>query len=433
MIKPVDFVSPVHRAEARVLPSRRAFMAAGLGLGQSLLLGGCSILSRDGPSPESIQTEAASVISAPADQPVFNYVLLDIDQTAVEFFGTPPSTSLFATFGRDKGPAPEIRVGVGDVVQLTVFESQSGGLFIPAEAGVRAGNFVTMPPVIIDRRGTLTVPYAGNVAAVGRTIPELERTINNALKNRAIEPQAVLSMVSRSSTQASIVGDVHTPAKIEVGPKGERVIDMIAKANGIVYPGYETYVTVQRGTRKATVYFDTILANAQENIFIRPGDTIYVYREPHRYVAFGATKLQGQIDFGAPQLTFVEAVAKASGLDDNRAEPGEIYLYRAASRRLLEKIGANLEKFPESQMVIPVVFRANFRDSASYFAAQRFKLADKDVIYVSNSASYELYKFLTLLNNTSSTMATVPYNLVAARASGSALGLRAVPVVPSTP
>ena len=84
-------------------------------------------------------------------------------------------------------------------------------------------------------------------------------------------------MVSRASTQATIVGDVRSPMTIEVGPKGQRVLDMIAKAGGIVHPGYETYITVQRGNRKATVYFDTILGNPRENIYIHPDDTVYAY------------------------------------------------------------------------------------------------------------------------------------------------------------
>jgi polysaccharide export outer membrane protein len=380
----------------------------------SLALGGCSPLSGDGPSPANIQAEAAAYVPAPSDRPAFNYVVLDIDSDAVSIFGTPPASSLFATFGRDKGPAPEIRLGVGDVVQLTVFESQAGGLFIPKEAGVRPGNYVTMPPEIIDRPGTLTVPYAGKIYAVGRTIRQLEEEIDRSLANRAIDPQSVLTIVSRSSSQATLVGAFTTPSKIEVGPKGERALDMIAKANGITAPGYETYITVERDTRKATVYFDTILANSKEDIYIHPGDIIYAYREPHRYLAFGAVLTPGQIDFGATKLSLAEAVARASGLDDARADPHEVFLYRVAPRSLLERAHVDLSKFPDSQTSIPVIFRTNFRDAASYFAAVHFLLADKDVIYVSNSMSYEFFKFLTLINNTSQTMVALPQNMKAA-------------------
>lgn len=404
-----------------------------MGLAQASLLGGCSTLSRDGPSAENIEGRAAAVAPAVNDRPVFNYALLDITEETVRIFGKPPASSLYSTYGRDRGPPAEIRVGVGDVVQVTVFESQAGGLFIPGEAGVRPGNFVTMPQEIVDQRGTLTIPYAGQIPVVGRTIPEVESSIVKALSNRAIEPQAVLTMVSRASTQATVVGAVNTPSKIEVGPKGERVLDMIAKANGINAPGYEIYITVERGNRKATVYFDTILANPKENIYIHPGDTIYAVRVPHRFVAFGAVKVSGHIDFGQPSLTLVEAVARASGLDDARADPNDTFLYRQSPRALLEEANVDLQYFPPDQKMIPVIFRANFRDSASYFAATQFKLADKDVIYVSNSASYELYKFLDLLNHTSSTVANVPYNIATARSAGASLGRKALPVVSTSP
>ena len=394
--------------------SRRSVLLGACGLGQAFVLTGCGILTRDGPDAGALEFNA-SVDVASGDGPVFNYVLLDIDEKAVAIFGTPPVSSLYATFGHDKMPAPEIRVGVGDVVQVTIFESQSGGLFIPSDAGSRPGNFITIPAETIDRRGTITVPYAGDIPAVGRTIPDLQNAISKALSNRAIEPQTVITIGSRASAQASVLGAVNTPAKIEVSVGGDRVLDMIARAGGINAPGYEIYVTVQRDTRKATVYFDTILANSRENIFIRPGDIIYTYREPHRYVAFGAVKTPGEIDFGAPELTLVEAVAKAAGLDDARADPRDTFLYRATPRILLEHDNVPLDKFPNDQALIPVVFRANFRDPASYFAATHFKLSDKDVIYVSNAASYELYKFLTLLNNSSATIANVPINLASAK------------------
>ena len=397
-------------------------MAPVLGISLATLLAGCDVLSRDGPSTRSIEAGASEVVRAGDEKPVFEYVLMDIDQAAVALFGTPPASSLFATFGNDRGPAPEIRIGVGDVVQIAVFESQSGGLFIPPDAGARPGNFVTLPQQTVDRKGTVTVPYAGDLPAVGRTIPELQKAIEKALANRAIEPQVLISLVSQRSSQVSVVGDVNTPSKMEVGPAGDRVLDVIAKANGIRNPGYETYVTVQRGTRKATVYFDTILANSRENIFVLPADIVYVYREPHTYLAFGAVRTPGQHEFGRTEISFADAVAKASGLDDGRADPRDVFLYRSVPRSLLAKANVPLDKFPQNKSDIPVVFKANLRDPASYFAAMKFKLTNRDVFYVSNSGAHELYKFLTLLNNTSDTIANVPANLATARNAARSLG-----------
>src|SRR4029079_7198057 len=88
----------------------------------------------------------------------------------------------------------------GDVLTVPIFEPGSGGLFIPAEAGVRPGNFVTIPSQAVDNNGNISVPYAGNIRANGRTKSQLQEAIVDALKNRAIEPQVVVSVVTQQTS-----------------------------------------------------------------------------------------------------------------------------------------------------------------------------------------------------------------------------------------
>ena len=106
------------------------------------------------------------------------------------------------------------------------------------------------------------------------------------------------------------------------------------------YPGYELFVTLQRNKRKATVYFPTLIKNRQRIYFVAPGDTIYVYREQQKFVALGAlgaggqtSGLTGQFAFEQEWLSLNEAVAKAGGLLDTRANPGQVFLYRIEYRQ----------------------------------------------------------------------------------------------------
>src|SRR6476620_7090114 len=108
----------------------------------------------------------------------------------------------------DKQPPKDIRFGIGDIVTVTIFEASSGGLFIPAEAGVRPGNFVTIPTQSVDTRGNISIPYAGNIRALGRTKEEVQLAIVEALKNRAIEPQVVVSTVDQRTSLVTILGEV---------------------------------------------------------------------------------------------------------------------------------------------------------------------------------------------------------------------------------
>ena len=146
--------------------------------------------------------------------------------------------SLTATFG-DHRPPPEITFGIGDVVSTTIFEAAAGGLFIPAEASVRPGNFVTLPNQPVDTKGFISVPYAGLVQAAGKTPAQVEREIVDRIKNRAIEPQAVVALVTANSSLITVIGEINSTftgsptGRLPANPAGERLIDVITRAGGI--------------------------------------------------------------------------------------------------------------------------------------------------------------------------------------------------------
>jgi polysaccharide export outer membrane protein len=378
-----------------------------------LTAAGCTALPNSGPSSRRIVDDATATLVSDSDSVVFNYVLLDINRTVLDHMVQIGPGSFFKSFGNRRGPPAAIRVGVGDVVQVSIFESSAGGLFIPAEAGSRPGNFVTFPAQTVDRTGTISVPFAGEVQAAGRSLTEIQKDIEARLAKRAVEPQAVVSLAEQNASEVAVVGDVVSGAnKFKIRPAGERVLDILSRAGALKYPGYELFVTLQRGKEKATVYFPTLVSNPEENIYVAPGDVLYVYREQQKFIALGALGSTGQTSgltglypFEQERLSLNEAVAKAGGLLDNRANPGQVFLYRMEYRDTLEKLKVDLKKFPRDQKFIPTIYRANFRDPSSFFFAQGFPMRHKDIIYVTNADSVEMTKFLEFLRTITSTVA----------------------------
>lgn len=386
-----------------------------LGLGFTLvaaILSGCAATPRAGPDDHAIEANAYVKVSAKDRQVGIDYALVDINASVLAYFGKEEAAS-FGGFGGGRGGPPTLPLGVGDVVAISVFEAQSGGLFIPADAGSRPGNFITLPEQTIDRAGTISVPYAGRVRAAGRSVDEVQQEIEDLLANRAIEPQVVITTVKSRSSQVAVLGDVRAPAKFELSPAGDRILDMISQAGGLSAPGIETYVTLQRRGKTATVLYNHLANTPAENIYVAPGDTIFVNRERRTYLAFGATGLSGRFDFEESGLTLGEVLGKAGGLLDGRADPAQVMLYRTVSRDALAKLGVDTRKFASNE--VPVIFRANLRDPATFFAVQKFAMHDKDIIYVSNSDSVELLKFLNLVNSVSSTAAGVSGDVVDTR------------------
>lgn len=193
-------------------------------------------------------------------------------------------------------------------------------MFIPAEAGVRPGNFVTIPNQAVDNHGNITVPYAGAIPAKGRTPAEIQRSIVDSLKARAIEPQVVVSLVDQKTSLISVLGDVRTAGRFPASPAGERILDAIARAGGPISQGYDIWVTLERQGHRASVPFGALLYEPANNIYVLPNDVIYVFSQPQTFVAFGASAgNQGQYKFDAWRISLAEAVAKHGGLADGQA------------------------------------------------------------------------------------------------------------------
>jgi polysaccharide export outer membrane protein len=386
----------------------------------SLLAGCTTTLPASGPDHHTIANGAAGSLLTDPGAVSFNYVLLDINKAVLEHVVHIGPGSFFKSFGLRIQPAPVIRVGVGDHVQVTVFESSSGGLFVPEGAGMRPGNYVTLPTQEVDRSGNITIPFAGQIAAAGRTLPEIQREIEKRIANRAIEPQVLVTLPERNASEVTVVGDILATAnRFKIRPGGERILDMISKAGGLKHPGYEAFVTLQRGKKKTTVYFPTLVNDPKENIFVAPGDTLYVYREQQKFVAVGAlgssgqtSGLTGQFAFEQEKLSLNEAIAKAGGLLDFRADPRQVFLYRVEHRESLEKMKVDLRRFPADQKLIPTIYRANFRDPSSFFFAQAFPMRHKDIVYVANADAVEVVKFLNFLRSITSTVAGVAEDAV---------------------
>ena len=154
------------------------------------------------------------------------------------------------------GVAQEL-AGVGDVLGITIFEAGAGGLFTAPGGAATPGNYVTLPNQAVDNRGNISVPYAGTLRAKGRTAIEVQQAIVDALKDSALKPQAVVSLVDQRSSSYSVLGAVGGAGRFAVSASGERLLDAIARAGGLSGPGNESWVMLEREGR-----LDIVVNNA---------------------------------------------------------------------------------------------------------------------------------------------------------------------------
>ena len=361
-------------------------------------LSGCGWMSVNGPA-------ATDILSGQHDPVSLNYAVVKVTPKVIEVQSR--NLPRLVAFKENRRPR-DITFGIGDVLGITIFEAASGGLFIPAEGGVRPGNFVTIPNQAVDIHGNVSIPYAGAIRANGRTQVEVQDAIVAALKNRAIEPQVVVTVVEQKTSMISILGEGRS-ARIPANTTPERMLDVISRAGltsiggtATGAAGAETWVLLERNGRRAIAPFGALVFEPANNVFVHPNDVIYLYREPQTFLSFGAVGTQQQIPFGAWRLSLAEAISKSGGLVDVQADPASVFLYRGEARDVAEAMGIDCR--PYEGPIIPVIYTINLRDPAGYFLASSFEMRNKDILYVSNSFSVESTKFMTYLTTLNTTI-----------------------------
>lgn len=372
----------------------------------ALALSACSTMPRSGPTDQRIIQSAAASMTVPDQGAALQYALVDMTVPVLALVPRTGNGSLNASFGM-RGSAPAaLPIGMGDQVQITIFESADGGLFIPAGGGGSSGNYVTLPQQAVSGAGVINVPYAGTIRAQGLTVNQLEEEIRTRLEDKALEPQVVVALNRRSASEITVIGDVGSSQKVLLGDAGERILDVLAKSGGLKNAPYETSVTLTRGGRKAKISFTELAANSNENIYLQPGDVVLVEYDRRTFTAFGSAGFTGEFDFEREELTLESAVAKAGGLLDGRADPRQVFLYRIEDRSVLHAMGVNLGAFPAAQQFIPTIYRTNFADPSSFFMAGEFTMRDGDVIYISNADAVEITKVVNVINGVSSAVSS---------------------------
>jgi polysaccharide export outer membrane protein len=361
-------------------------------------LAGCTALPSAGPTASEIvdhQTpDSATVLTG--------YIVVDIDRRVAAAVNSRPKSSLSRMFRTGKKP-PEVRLGVGDAITVTIWEAGSGGLFSTAtiDKTTPGSRTATLPEQVIAQDGTIQIPYAGRLKVSGLKPAQVEQLIVDHLKGKAIEPQAVVTISKSRSAAVTVTGEVTNGMLAPVSPVGDRVLDVIATAGGIKAPAYETFVSLTRGNDTATIAFNAILADAHENVYVRPGDVLTVIKRPQRYTVFGASGRNELVPFDAAGITLDEALARAGGLNDFRADATGVFLLRFEPSSLVSRIAPD-RKDQIVTPIVPVVYRLNLRDANSYFLARSFPMQDKDILYIANAPATELSKFLGLVGQVTS-------------------------------
>ena len=374
-------------------------MLIGCGRGASVasllvlaMLSGCGTFGGSGPYTGRVESGETAVISS-------DIAVVDVtDVVARRALESQKRRFFSEAFGTK--PYRGYVVGPGDVLAISIWESSPGGLFGSGGIGAvgQAGTQLnTLPDQMVDSDGTLTIPFVGNVSVAGKSVTQLESFLVKKLTGKAIQPQVMVRIVKNLSSNVTVVGEVATSTRMPLTAKGERLLDALAAAGGVRQPVGKTTIQMTRNQETTALPLDTIIQDPAQNIPLMPGDVVTALHQPLSFTALGAVSTNQEIPFEAQGITLAQALARAGGLLDNRANAQGVFIFRFEDPSVAGESAKGTRATPAGK--IPVVYRVDLRDPGSFFVAQGFPIRDKDVLYVANAPGAELQKFLTMLSS----------------------------------
>lgn len=199
-----------------------------------------------------------------------------------------------------------LRIGVGDMVQVAVFDTPE----LSAKLRVNAD-------------GTVELPVAGSAAVSGMTPQEAGDAIAKHLQDAQImiDPRVTVTIVDYATQEVSVLGEVKSPGNyLLLGPHS--LYNALSAAGGTTEKaGGDIMITHLADPQKLeTIQVDSPnYSQLQRLTNVTAGDVIYVSRAGSVYV-LGDVARPGEFSMVAgKRLTVLEAIALAQGTNADAA------------------------------------------------------------------------------------------------------------------
>ncbi len=196
--------------------------------------------------------------------------------------------------------APKIRLGPGDLLDLTVFN-------VPE---------LTLK-VRISNSGTVSLPLLGEMKLAGMTPDEAQGMIARELVDKQLvkHPEVSIFVEEYATQGVTVIGEVTAPGIYPLlGP--HRLYDALSAAGGLTTKAGRLVTVTHKNdpSHPIDLYLDRELSDPKANIDLEPGDTIAVSKTGVVYVVGEVLKPGGFLMENNTRITLLQAIALAQGV-----------------------------------------------------------------------------------------------------------------------
>lgn len=352
-------------------------------------LGACSTLPNSGPTGVQVQ----KAVTAPDNR--IGISLVEVDSPAA--LPAPQSSSVMTL--KEMAPPPTDMVGSGDVLSIAIYEA-GVSLFANGASSVAQGDGFdtsargqTFPAVRVDDTGSITLPYAGRLHVIGKTVNEIGTQVRNALRGYSQNPQVLVSLRETVGNSVIVSGEVVKPGRLVLQTNREALTDAIALSGGYRGNAKDLVLRITRQGETVDLRFSDLIANPALDVRAYPGDRLTLVSSPYSYSVLGASGKVDQLSFNKPEMSLAEAMASAGGASASFGDPKAVFVFR-------------YEKTSDG-VAHPVVYHFNMMQTQSYFLSQKFVMRNQDILYFGNARANQPTKLVQLISQLFSPILTV--------------------------
>jgi polysaccharide export outer membrane protein len=267
------------------------------------------------------------------------------------------------------------RLGVGDVLAITVWDHPELTGAVPrqnnldGQAGPPAASFV------IDQRGELHFPFAGAVPLAGLTRDQARDLLAQRLARYFRAPRVTLNVQAYRSQRVYVDGEVKTPGPQAINDIPMTVLEALNRAGGLLPTADQSRIVIERGGQSYRLNLAaprqgpsaSVPPQHPATLLLADGDVVRAPPRDESKVFVGGEVLSPRaLTMHDGRLTLNEALGEAGGLNPQSADAGQVYVVRQAHG-------------------VPQVYRLDARPANALALAEQFELHPRDVVYVAAS------------------------------------------------
>lgn len=283
--------------------------------------------------------------------------------------------------------SPDPLIAPGDRLDLAIWDNAETSLL-----SAPAQKVVNLAGLKVSSKGTIFLPYAGEVYIAEQTPDEARKTIQDKLLSIIPMAQVQLAFASGSQNSVELVSGVPSPGIYPLENRATTITTLLAVGGGIPAGVSNPQVNLSRGGKLYRVSAATLMSNPSLDTTLRGGDKVFVEPDDRYFLALGAAGRESIVGFPKDSLSALDAMALIGGVNSSTANPKGILILRDYPQSAVRSDG----KGPSKDRM---VFVLDLTTADGLFSAGEFGIQNHDLVLVTQSNLINTRTIITLIGS----------------------------------